>query len=59
MEELPSKPGVNCRTTEKASILDTPSRVGGPGRTGSIPDWIVASLTAPVPTLVHAATWNV
>lgn len=58
-EELPSNPGVNWRTTENASILETASRVGAPGRTGSIPDWIVAVLIAPMPVLVHAATSKV
>ena len=36
MEEFPSNPPVNWRTAEKASILETASRVGGCGRTGSI-----------------------
>ena len=40
-------------------MLDTASRVGGPGRTGSTPDWIVAVLIAPIPELVQAATSNV
>ena len=59
MDELPSNPGVNCKTTEKASMLDTASRLGGPGRTGSMPDWIVAVLAAPTPSFVQAATSKV
>ena len=38
MEEFPSKPGVNWSTTEKGSMLDTASRDGGDGKTGSTPD---------------------
>ena len=50
MDELPSKPGVNCSTTEKASMFVTASFVGGFGRTGSIPDWMVATRATPTPT---------
>ena len=59
MEALPSKPGVNCSTTEKASMLDTASRVGAAGSTGSTPDRSVAVDDAPTPTDVQAATSNV
>lgn len=58
IELFPSKPGVNCRTTEKGSIFVTANFEGGEGRTGSTPDWMVASLTEPVPLLVLAATEN-
>jgi hypothetical protein len=56
MDELPSKPGVNCRTTENASILVTAKRVGGCGRTGSMPDCMVATRAGPKPTPVRALT---
>lgn len=58
MEELPSKPGVNWRTTEKASMLVTASLVGGEGSTGSTPDCMVATLLGPGPFTVHALTSN-
>lgn len=56
MEEFPSNPGVNWRTTEKASMLERASFVGGSGRTGSTPDCMVAILGGPIPTAVEAVT---
>lgn len=59
MEALPSNPGVNWRTTENGWMLETASRVGGSGWTGSTDDWIVAATGRPGPTEVHANTSNV
>lgn len=51
-------PGVNCKTTEVASMLVTARRNGDVGSTGSTPDWIVAVLAGPDPTDVLAETSN-
>lgn len=58
IDEFPSKPGVNCTTTEKATILVTANFVGGWGRTGSTPDWIVATREGPRPMRVQAKRSN-
>lgn len=58
MDELPSNPGVNCNTTENASILDNASFVGGSGSTGSTPDCMVATFDFPGPIDVQAVTSN-
>lgn len=58
MEEFPSNPGVNWSTTEKGSIFVIANLVGGLGKTGSIPDCIVAILLGPGPTFVQANTSN-
>jgi len=58
MDELPSKPGVNCRTTENASMLVTAKPVGGFGKTGSMPDCMVATRDGPSPIPVRALTSN-
>lgn len=56
IEEFPSKPGVNCRTTEKASMFERASFEGGCGSTGSTPDWMMAIFAGPGPTAVQAVT---
>lgn len=58
MEEFPSNPGVNCSTTENGSIFVMANLEGGLGKTGSMPDCIVAIRLGPGPTLVEANTSN-
>lgn len=58
MEELPSKPGVNCSSTEKAAMFDSAKFRGAPGSTGSTPDWMVAARGGPSPTPVTAHNQN-
>lgn len=58
IEEFPSKPGVNCSTTENGSMFVIANLVGGFGKTGSMPDCIVAILLGPGPTFVQAYTSN-
>jgi len=58
IDELPSNPGVNCNTTENASILDNASFVGGSGNTGSTPDCMIVIFGLPAPTDVQAVISN-
>lgn len=58
IEELPSKPGVNCSSTEKAAMLESARLRGAAGSTGSTPDWMVAPRACPDPTLVTAHSQN-
>lgn len=51
IDELPSKPGVNWISAEKASMFDKANADGGCGSTGSIPLCIKAVFGTPEPIL--------